>query len=81
MTSSPTHDPWRQTNEIIDFLYLLLIDISSDAFQQPIRSLHFPKIFPKIFRRFSEDSLDQSEARKSVTSSSENLVARVPQYY
>ena len=36
-----------------NFWYLLLIDISSDAFQQPIRSLHFPKIFPKIFQRCS----------------------------
>ena len=37
----------------IDFLHLRLIDISSDAFQQPIRSHPFPKIFPKIFRRCS----------------------------
>ena len=40
-------------NFLSTFLHLQLIDISSDDFQQPIRSRPFPKIFPKIGRRCS----------------------------
>ena len=60
---------------------LMMSSLPADDFQQPIRSRPFPKIFPKICRRFSEDALHQSEARKSVTSSSSNTVARGPEYY
>ena len=63
------------------FLDLLLIDISSDAFQQPIRSLHFPKIFPKTFRRCSPPIRSQEICDVICDVISENLVKRVPQYY
>ena len=58
MTSSS--EIWSQVSHDVSlmnflsiFLHLQLIDISSDDFQQPIRSRPFPKIFPKIGRRCS----------------------------
>ena len=56
--------PWRQTNELfLGYFLTWRHRLAADDFQQPIRSSHLTKIFPKICRRLSEDALHQSEAR------------------
>ena len=62
--TSPSTNRRLRLMRLSIFWYLLLIDISSDAFQQPIRSRHFSEDLPKIFRRCSPPIRSQENLRK-----------------